>query len=585
MKIKTSRFVKVFPYLCLISIIASGFITIILAGSYGEGIINSYAPKHLDGTSIILLVTSTADSGPGSLRQALLDAQAGDTIIFADTLAGQIITPASPLIVTQDGITLTGLTTPKGKPKITLDGSLASHDYSPLLYIHASDFTMTRLRFFGNKYYTINVEAGEQLHGPQPPSELRNIRIEDCIFDNTGVEQEKHGGAIWIWTDPEAIATNAMISNIKVARNTFSNFRDIGVIFTVTGTNCVIQDIVIEDNIFINTRNPIELGAGLGMNNRIIGARILRNLCKNAINPCFISNGGFENIIQDIVIEANVFIGESESVAIKGGFANGRINNISRNAVIDVQCINNLFKTGRGVHIIGGEGSTGNSVKKVWIINNTIITTPLAGLRIDTNKDGGYENSVTNVNVLNTIFLGLPGPTPGGDRPEEDIAGDVKPSQVRYSRTSTPGFAGINGNISSDPMFKSIAKGNYRLKTNSLCINAGLNKYSPDRDIAFVPRPQEGEVDMGCYEHVEKGTIFGFVTKAFEGIPLKNAKVKAKRLGTRLTAKDGYFGFADVEDGIWELIVRKKGYKKIKASVNVSGGGKYKQNFKLEQKK
>lgn len=572
--------------MCLISIIASGFITFILAGSYGDRVINSYTPNQIAGASTMLLVTSTADYGPGSLRRALLEAQAGDTITFADTLAGQIITPFSPLIVTQDGVTLNGLSTPKGKPKITLDGSLASHEIgTPMLYIYASDFTMTRLRFVGNKYNIINVEAGEQLWDPQPPLEVRNIRIEDCIFDNTGVEQAKYGGAIWIRTEPELIATNATISNIKVARNTFSNFRDVGVIFPLVGTNCVIKDIVIEDNVFINTRNPIDVGTGPVMNNRIIGVRILRNLCINAVNPCFISNSGFKNIIQDIVIEANVFIGEYESVNIRGGFTDGGINNTSRNTVVDVQCINNLFKTGRGIHIIGGVGGTGNSVKKVWIINNTIITTPLAGLRIDTNKDGGYGNSVTNVNVLNTIFLGLPGGTPGGDRPEEDIAGEVKPSQVRYSRTSTHGFAGINGNISSDPMFKSIAEGNYRLKTNSPCINAGLNEYSPDRDIVLVPRPQEGEVDMGCYEHVAKGTIFGFVTKAFEGIPLKNVKVKAKRLGTRFTAGDGYFGFADVEDGIWELIVRKKGYKKIEAKVNVSGGGKYKQNFRLEQKK
>jgi len=30
-----------------------------------------------------IIVTSTADSGPGTLRQALLDAQDGDTITFA----------------------------------------------------------------------------------------------------------------------------------------------------------------------------------------------------------------------------------------------------------------------------------------------------------------------------------------------------------------------------------------------------------------------------------------------------------------------------------------------------------------------
>lgn len=43
-----------------------------------------------------LVVTSTADSGPGTLRQALLDAVNGDTIIF-DTA---VFPPGSPQTIT-----------------------------------------------------------------------------------------------------------------------------------------------------------------------------------------------------------------------------------------------------------------------------------------------------------------------------------------------------------------------------------------------------------------------------------------------------------------------------------------------------
>lgn len=43
----------------------------------------------------ILTVTSKADSGAGSLRETISKAQAGDTIIFASSLANQTITLSS----------------------------------------------------------------------------------------------------------------------------------------------------------------------------------------------------------------------------------------------------------------------------------------------------------------------------------------------------------------------------------------------------------------------------------------------------------------------------------------------------------
>ena len=42
-----------------------------------------------------LVVTSSADSGPGTLRQALLDANSGDTITFDATVFPRAALPAS----------------------------------------------------------------------------------------------------------------------------------------------------------------------------------------------------------------------------------------------------------------------------------------------------------------------------------------------------------------------------------------------------------------------------------------------------------------------------------------------------------
>src|SRR6266446_73332 len=55
-----------------------------------------------------LIVTTTADSGPGSLRQALADAQDGDTIQFDPALNGQTILLTTAELVINKNITING---------------------------------------------------------------------------------------------------------------------------------------------------------------------------------------------------------------------------------------------------------------------------------------------------------------------------------------------------------------------------------------------------------------------------------------------------------------------------------------------
>jgi hypothetical protein len=56
----------------------------------------------------VITVTNTNESGPGSLRQALADANDGDTIQFDPALNGQTITLTSGELVVADSITISG---------------------------------------------------------------------------------------------------------------------------------------------------------------------------------------------------------------------------------------------------------------------------------------------------------------------------------------------------------------------------------------------------------------------------------------------------------------------------------------------
>ena len=56
----------------------------------------------------IITVNNTNDSGPGSLRQALADANDGDTINFDVSLKGQTIALTSGELVIDKSLTITG---------------------------------------------------------------------------------------------------------------------------------------------------------------------------------------------------------------------------------------------------------------------------------------------------------------------------------------------------------------------------------------------------------------------------------------------------------------------------------------------
>jgi cytoskeletal protein CcmA (bactofilin family) len=65
--------------------------------------------------------------------------------------------------------------------------------------------------------------------------------------------------------------------------------------------------------------------------------------------------------------------------------------------------------------------------------------------------------------------------------------------------------------------------------------------------------------------------------------PIKGGKVSAKCKGfaekNTTTDDAGYYELTDLEDGVWRLKVDSKGYKAVKAAVEISGGGVYEHNF------
>ncbi|MGD9782664.1 MAG: choice-of-anchor Q domain-containing protein [Kiritimatiellia bacterium] len=70
-----------------------------------------------------------------------------------------------------------------------------------------------------------------------------------------------------------------------------------------------------------------------------------------------------------------------------------------------------------------------------------------------------------------------------------------------FSASCTMPAPGGAGNVTNDPQFADAAAGNYRLRTNSPCINRGDNGFvQGETDLDGKPRIAHGTVDMGAYE-------------------------------------------------------------------------------------
>jgi cytoskeletal protein CcmA (bactofilin family) len=65
--------------------------------------------------------------------------------------------------------------------------------------------------------------------------------------------------------------------------------------------------------------------------------------------------------------------------------------------------------------------------------------------------------------------------------------------------------------------------------------------------------------------------------------PIKDARVSARCTGfaakSTMTDDSGFYELTDLEDGQWDLNVEANGYEAVKATVELSGGGAYTQNF------
>ena len=161
------------------------------------------SPATIHGLSDVLVtivdpivVTTTTDDGPGSLRQAFRTAAANslpDRITFAPALSGQTITLGGEIAVNDaGGVTVDGSALPKS---ITIDGA----GYTRLFYIGSASATPFAMRGLtltgGNAVGTMNPANNGDGGAVWMSSGLVTMTLERCTFH--GNRAAGNGGAVW----------------------------------------------------------------------------------------------------------------------------------------------------------------------------------------------------------------------------------------------------------------------------------------------------------------------------------------------------------------------------------------------------
>jgi cytoskeletal protein CcmA (bactofilin family) len=95
-----------------------------------------------------------------------------------------------------------------------------------------------------------------------------------------------------------------------------------------------------------------------------------------------------------------------------------------------------------------------------------------------------------------------------------------------------------------------------------------------------------GSEDYAGESSVSLRAVCGIITDQDTGKPIKNAEIKCEGLSKKntITNAAGYYELINLEDGKCKLTIKAKGYRKVKGKVEISGEGKYEENFALKPK-
>ncbi len=418
------------------------------------------------------IVTNTDDSGPGSLRQTILDAAAsppGDTIVFSLALPNTITLTSGALWITQS-LTISGPIT----SSLTINGN----NNDAVFYIISGTVNITGLTIYNGKY---SEGGGIDLTGGALT--LAN----SVVLSNTALN---NGGGIMNNSSSAVTLTNvSIISNTVTMTDAIGGgMRNDGV---ASLTNVTITN---------NTAPIGSVGGIASFGSAILNGVLIRNNSAKVSGGLYVQ--GVATLIDSSVMSNTATASDGGGIVIgnpgsfltisnsavlsnttTNGTGGGIVNNAAALAMTNVTISGNHAPLGSGAGLSNYNSGTA-TLRNVTINNNSA------------SSGGGISFFTGSVVLTNTIVAN----NPGGNC---DSA--VTSAGHNLDNLNTCGFSAAGDITDTIPLLGPLANNGGTTLTHALlpgspAINAGTDAGCPVTDQRGVIRPIGPHCDIGAYE-------------------------------------------------------------------------------------
>jgi hypothetical protein len=317
----------------------------------------------------IITVTSTANTGTGSLRTAIAQSKAGDTIQFSSGLANKQITLTGGEIKIAKNLTIDG----SKAPNVTISGNYANRIF---LIEQYQTVNIKNLKLINGKAV---VSGGVGEGGAIQIREYGNVTVENSTFQGN---KAGRGGAIRLGYGGSLVVRNSTFdkNDGSLSNDGFSA----GAIATFgAGGPAGKGKLVIEGSTFTNNKG-VDGGA-----------------VYNLLGPVSIKNS---------VFKANTSTREGGAIFTDGASGSESDNLGGKITIQSSRFEGNKSVAGGGALYLWTYKADEVSITDSTIIGNTVIR----GGQYNTGRGGGLEFAGSSLSVVNTTFANNTSPVQGG---------------------------------------------------------------------------------------------------------------------------------------------------------------------------
>ena len=352
-----------------------------------------------------ITVINTNDSGPGSLRQALVKANDGDTINFDSSLNGQRITLTSGQLSVDKDVTISG----PGAKNLAVDGNRLSRVFyiNPDKTVTIDGLTVATGHTFGNGGGIFNDAAALTVtncvlsgnsadsYGGGIGNQDGAVTVTNCVlsgnsaYSGGGIRNEGTNGSAMLAVSNSTISSNSAAGGGGIANLTSGGSA------TLTVTNSTISG------------NSGDYDGGDGIANYAYEGDATLTITNSAIsgngNPGSLPGGGVSNLADGSIATLTI---TNSTISGNSAGEGGAVSNQSYNASIATLTITNSTLSSNSAGYHGGgilnyalkagfaEVETGNTIfdagssgENIFNYNGTVTS---LGYNLSSDNGGGY---------------------------------------------------------------------------------------------------------------------------------------------------------------------------------------------------